>query len=284
VTVALALAAVLAFAFADLANTRLARRIGATPLLTWVLAIALVPTMTLSLTVGGFPSGAHGGDILRAAGAGVLTVAALGSLYAALRVGRLALVAPIVALDGGFAALAALAMGHQIGVLSGVGLTLAVVGGLLACGVAHEGKRPSRARRPIDRGAVWALASACCFAGSYLLYGVPDGALPTVTWVAISLAAGLACILPFVVRRRALAAPRAAWPLLIASGLLQALGMTAMVAALTRGPVTTAAVLLAQVATAGAVLGAVVLHERLARREWLGVGMTVVAATLLASR
>jgi drug/metabolite transporter (DMT)-like permease len=56
-----------------------------------------------------------------------------------------------------------------------------------------------------------------------------------------------------------------------------------MVAALTRGPVSVAAVGLEQVATVGAVLGVIVLGERLARTQWIGVVFVAGASTLLAA-
>jgi len=68
----------------------------------------------------------------------------------------------------------------------------------------------------------------------------------------------------------------------VVSGLLEAGGFFLLVAATTRGPVAVAAVLVAQFATFAVVLGMVVNGERPARRQLLGVLVTIVAVSVLA--
>jgi drug/metabolite transporter (DMT)-like permease len=294
-TAGLALCATAAFALADLVNMQLTRSAGLLCTLVWVLVIGFVLTVAVSLALNGPPTGPELVPVARAAGAGVLTVGALGCLFKGLRVGRLAIVAPIVALDGAFAVFAALVFGERIELLQGVALVTAVGGGVLAAvhrpgrppggddsPGRHSAGRNSPGRLGLDPAVGWALLSACCFAASYLLYGQASGRLPVVTWVAVSLGAALAVALPAASMGSRLRPPRGAWPRLLTSGVLETCGMLAMVAALTRGPLPVAAVLLAQVATLGALFGALVLREPLARHQWLGVALTVIAATVLA--
>lgn len=289
-TAGLALFSAGAYALADLTNMHLMRSAGLVCTLVWVLAIGFVLTMAVSLALNGPPSGSELVPAAKAAAAGMLTVGALGCLFKGLRVGRLAIVAPIVALDGGFAVLAALVFGERVEPLQAVGLVTAVGGGLLAAvtrperppGADGRPQRKSPGRLGLDRGVGWALISACCFATSYLLYGRAGGHLPIVTWVAISLGAGLAVVLPAALMGSRLRPPREAWPKLLGSGVLETGGMLLMVAALTRGPLPVAAVLLAQVATLGALFGAFFLREPLASHQWIGVALTVIAATVLA--
>jgi drug/metabolite transporter (DMT)-like permease len=298
-TVGLGLGAAVAFALSDMLNKPVTRQMSPTAAVAWVLAVALAPMLVLAVFVSG--SSVPLAPIEHAAVAGVMNVCALMCLFRALACGRLAVVAPLIALDGAFAALAAMLLGEQLAPLAYAGLVLAVAGTLLASGALpsrlnHPGAESGRP--PVDEtnckagrtevrwdalSAGWALLGAGCFAASYLLYGT-GGALPAVTWVATSMGAGLVALLAAALLARVpLALPRSARSRVIGSGLLQATGCLAMVTALIRGPVSVAAVVLGQVATVGVLLGAVVLRERLARTQWIGVVFVVGASTLLAA-
>ena len=101
-------------------------------------------TIPLALALDGVPT--H--DDLRPLGyavlAGVLEVGGFVFFFRALRAGDLAVVAPIIGIEGGIAALVVLAFGERIGWLIAVGLAISLAGGCLA---AAQGRRSTAAGR-----------------------------------------------------------------------------------------------------------------------------------------
>lgn len=280
-TIALGLLGALCFAVADLLNTRLSRGLHATTTLTWTFAVALVPLVVLALVAGDVPEAGDGPAVLRAAVAGVLYVLALGALLLGLRRGDLSIVSPLTALEGGVAAVIAVARGEQLVALAAVGLVLAVLGGALAA-VAGRPAEASGARSRTAAGAGWGLLAALLFGLSFVVLGEAEDGTAAAT-SAIVLLAGLVVVAPCAVALGRLAVPRGWRGITVGAGLLEAVGLLASAAALARGPVAIAAVLLAQFGTFAALLGVVVLGERPARHQVVGVVVTLVAVSLLAA-
>jgi drug/metabolite transporter (DMT)-like permease len=149
---------------------------------------------------------------------------------------------------------------------------LAVVGGVLAA--TAPGRRTAA-------GAGWALVAALSFGWALFAFG-EAGSLSAVTVVAVSRLASIAVVLPVALLRSGLALPDGVRPFALGSGLLDVTGFLALAAAVALGPVSVASVLVAQFATFAVILGLVVLGERPARHQLVGVATTLVAVTILA--
>lgn len=272
-TIALALVSALAFALSDLFSQRLTRRGAAiVSALVWIVGTGVLLTLPLGLLLYGEPTGSQAASLGYAAAGGVLYLIAYASLLRGLRSGNLSLVTPLAGLQGAVAAAIAVALGERLGALTAAGLTLAVIGGLLAA-VAATGHRGTS-------GAGWALLTAAVFGISLVLYGRASAVSP-VSAVAASRTVTFALLVPFAVRH-GFRVPARLRVDAVGVGFLEAGGFLLLVWALARGPVAVASVLGAQFATFAVVLGLVVLRERPAPRQLCGVLCTIVAITLVA--
>ena len=147
-TVALGLGAAVAWAVVNLWLVTLSRRVDIAVTTLAVLASSTVVTLPLALAFEGAPGGDAWSHAPAAAAAGLLELAGFGCYIVAIRRGTLAVVAPLVGLEGGIAALVAIAGGEQVGATVVVGIVLAVVGTSLSC--AERGERRAS-------GAGWAI-------------------------------------------------------------------------------------------------------------------------------
>src|SRR5918992_6246689 len=130
------LGAALVFATVTLCNSRSSRMIGPTQLLAWVMLIGLAIVLPL-VVLEGVPDELDGESGTWLAVAGIGNVVGLLLAYAALREGKVGIVAPVVATQGAVAALLAVVAGESIGVGAGVTLVAIALGVVLA-GLAGE--------------------------------------------------------------------------------------------------------------------------------------------------
>src|SRR6266567_5749115 len=122
------LGAAVAFAASTLASTRSSRLIGATSTVAWVMLVGLpVATVPALLDVRGLTPVAYPWLLL----SGIGNLLGLAGEYAALRVGRVGVVAPLVATEGAIAAIISVVAGAPLvaGLLPV--LALVVMGGAL---------------------------------------------------------------------------------------------------------------------------------------------------------
>jgi drug/metabolite transporter (DMT)-like permease len=294
-TVLLGLSASLSYSLHDFIMVGVSKLARPLTCMFWVFCSSLAIMLPIALIVDGLP---HGSSQWHAVGyaavGGVFYVAALLALLRGFSVGALSLVTPLAALEGAFASVYSLLTGEPIGIVTGVALVLAVIGAAAASvapgGAAtagHEGSAaPAAEGRPLQRrrfasaaGAGWGLLSGMCFAVTLVLYG-HTGALGPVTAAAVGRLASLPLVLPLVLLAGATRLPGRLRPRTLLAGTFEAGGYVASAASLARGPVSVASVTIAQFATFAVVLGMVVLHERPARHQLIGIGCTVVAVTL----
>src|SRR5262249_3390420 len=111
VTVALGLTTALMWALTDLCNLVMTRRAGEYAGGFWLLGCGIVPLLPAALLAEDWPAHIPADAVAAALVAGVLDAVAVLCLLRALAVGSLALVAPLAALEGGVAALGAIALG-----------------------------------------------------------------------------------------------------------------------------------------------------------------------------
>jgi drug/metabolite transporter (DMT)-like permease len=272
VTVALGLGAAAAWAVVNLWMVALSRRVdlGVTTLA--VLASSTVVTLPLALAFEGAPAGGAWSHAPAAAAAGLLELAGLGCYILAIRKGSLAIVAPLVGLEGGIAALFAIAGGERVGVTVVAGILLAVLGTSLSC--AERGERRAA-------GAGWAIIAGGLFGLMFVMYGLTDSIEPF-TAVTIGRLSALAVLVPILLRRPAVALARRDLWRLSAVGAVDAVAFGAFVAAVDRGPVSVASVCGAQFATISVILSVLLLRERPARVQVAGIVLTLAGTTLLA--
>ncbi len=179
----------------------------------------------------------------------------------------------MIGLEGGVAALIAVAGGESATGLLAVGLVAAVIGSSLACAAPGE-RRAS--------GAGWAIAAGVQFGVMLVLYGA---AAPLGAWSIVTVArvTGIAVLAPWVIARRT-ALPRGrtlAW--LAGAGVVDSVAFGAFAVAAARGPVSVASVCAAQFSTISVVFAVVVLRDRPAPIQMAGIALTLIGTTLLAA-
>jgi drug/metabolite transporter (DMT)-like permease len=270
-TIGLALIAALGFGIADLWNTRIARAMNSAGSIVWKVAVAIAVTLPISLVLGDLPPDRGWAAIGPPAAAGVFYVLGLACLLNGLRKGSLSIVGPLTALDGGVAALLAIVIGERLPTPAYIGLGLAVVGGSMAA--AERGQRTAA-------GVGWALLSACLFAGSFLLLAEADDVAP-ITAVLVATSVALVLSAPVAAVRGGFAIPTDVRRYVAGAAIVELIASVSGAAALARGPVSVAAVLMAQFATVTLILGTVVLRERPASHQLVGVVLAIVATSLL---
>lgn len=266
------LGAALAWATTTLCSARAARTIGALPTLAWIMLVGLVPAGIAVLAAGG--TAPHGSSFGWLALAGFGNVAGLGFVYAAVRCGKVGVVAPIVSTEGAVAAIVAVAFGEHLSPGVAAALAVVVVGVVLSASAGGvEGRMPANS-----------IVFAC---GAALLFGVSIYATGRVSqdlsiaWAMLpARAVGVAFVtLPLLVARRLPLPARDAMPFVIVTGLAEVAGIAAYGVGARHG-IAIAAVLGSQFAALSA-LGALVLYrERLTRAQVLGI--VVIAGAVAA--
>ncbi|HET6172294.1 MAG TPA: DMT family transporter [Gaiellales bacterium] len=270
-TVALSLIAAVAWTMANYWLVPLSRTVDPYVASLVMLAGNGICTIPLALALDGLPGSGQRGPLGYAVLAGVLEVAGFLFFFRALQTGDLAVVAPIIGLEGGIAALAVFAFGERVGALVVLGLAIALLGGCLA---ASDG-------RGTAAGALPAAGAAVCFGAMFALYAAAEDLGP-VSVVAGGRLSALALLTALVLWRGARLAPRRVTTWLLALGALDAIAFVCFSYAASRGPVSVAAVVAGQFSTLSAVVGIVLLRERLRPHQYVGIALAAVGTALLA--
>ena len=293
--------------------------LGSRVVLGWVMIVGVVvglPFVIVSPAPAGFEPSTAALLLL----AGVCYVVGLQLTYAALRIGKVSIVAPIVATEGAVAALIAVAMGDKLGLIAAIMLAVIVLGVVLSTlesgrvdvpagdfdlvADALEGPAADRAATAsttdraataptsqattpevsIDarRTAVLATAAALVF-GVGLVTSGRSAALVPVAWVALTarLVGILGVVVPLLVQRR-LRLTRGALPLVVIAGAAEVLG-SMLFAWGARESIAISAVMGSQFAVIAAVAAYLLFGERLGRVQLIGVVLIVVGVTVLAA-
>jgi drug/metabolite transporter (DMT)-like permease len=267
-----------AFAWAGTTFTaaRATRLIDPWSLLATVMAVGFLVTVPAA-AISGIPDALDAKSAVWLAVSGAGNVVGLLFTYSALRVGKVGLVAPVTSTEGGVAALLAVAAGEPLG--AGVGATL----GVIACGVALTSLVPA-AEDPGEGNDLRAIVLAGCGAvafGSSLYATGRVGQDLGIAWAVLPpRVVGVAAIaLPLALRRR-WHMKRGALPYAVAGGLLEVLGFVSYAFG-ARHNLAVSAVLASQFAAVAVVLAYVVLHERPARHQVVGVVTILCGVTVL---
>jgi drug/metabolite transporter (DMT)-like permease len=268
------LGAALCFGASTLCSSRSSRLIGASSVVAWVMLVGLVVTLP-AVALTSTPDQLDAGSVKWLTVSGIGNVAGLLIVYAALRIERVGIVAPITSTEGAVAAAIAAAAGEAIGGGTGLALGVIVVGVVLA-GVVGEQNEERHDRR----GALLALVSAGLF-GTGLYATGRVGADLTVTWAVLParVVGVVAVTLPLALTSR-LRLTRQALPLVVASGLAEVVGFASFAAGARHGIAVTA-VLASQFAAVAAVGAYVLFGERLGRVQVTGAAMILAGVAAL---
>jgi drug/metabolite transporter (DMT)-like permease len=275
------LGAAVAWAVSTLCSSRSSRLIDPIAVVAWVMLVGLAISGPLALA-SGIP-----GNLWRESGAWLLLSGAgnVGGLlltYKALRVGQVALVAPVVSSEGAIAAVIAVAAGESLEPGAGAALAAIAVGVWLASTPAPAPERPETARPKRAEGLVLALLAACTFGVSLYATGRAGMGLPS-AWVVLAarLIGTVVIALPLALSARLAMTARVA-PLVITSGICEVLGFYSYTAGARHG-IAIAAVLASQFGAITAVAGYWLFGERLRRIQVVGVLVLLVGVALLSA-
>ena len=243
--------------------------------------IGLVGLSVIAAAVGG--AAMSGRDVLFAAGAGVGSAAGVSLLYRGLTIGTMGVVAPITGVGAvALPVLVGTVSGHSPSSLAWVGIALAVTAIVLASRDGDHGTPdggPPATGRPA--GVLEAIGSGLGFGTLFTLLGQTAPATNLWPLVPLRLSTVLVLLVAAMVTRTRLAAPRHLWLHLVGIGALDNVANVAYLLATRRGLLALVAVVSSLYPVATVVLARVVLHERLARHQVVGLVLAVVAVALI---
>ena len=269
--------AALVFATVTLCNSRSSRMIGPTQLLAWVMLIGLAVIAPL-VAVRGVPAGLDVRSGAWLAVAGVGNVLGLLLAYAALRRGKVGVVAPLVSTQGAIAALIAVLAGETIAAAAGFLLVVIALGVALASVAPGERRAEGAGHDP--RATLYALGAALAIGWSLYATARASIDLPVVWALLPSRAIGVAAVTVPVALRSGLRMTRRALPLVAVSGVCEVAGF-ALFAFGARHGIAVAAVLSSQFAAIAAVGAFVLFRERLTRLQLTGVALVAAGVGAL---
>jgi drug/metabolite transporter (DMT)-like permease len=303
------LGAAILWAGATLASSRSSRMIGSRVVLAWVMVVGLVIGLPFGVATG-VPTDLAPASAALLLVAGLCYAGGLFSAYTALTVGKVGIVAPIVATEGAIAALIAVALGDELAAGAAILLGLIVVGVVLSsieparpdviagdfeiAADAIDGPAPvippvvvaiAAPAPPVHvedtrKAILFAVAAAIIFGVGLVATGKAAVDVAPI-WVAISvrLVGLVIVVLPLVAQRR-MVLTRAALPLVLIAGTGEIIGST-LSAWGSSVNIAITAVLGSQFAAIAAVLAFLLFGERLSRTQVLGVILIVAGVSAL---
>jgi drug/metabolite transporter (DMT)-like permease len=277
VSVLLALAASLAWGFADFGAGVGARRLP-------VLAVATIGQTAGLLLAGAVVLATSEATPSRtqlawAAFAGLIGVIGIGAFYRALAIGTMGIVGPITATAAVVPLVYALARGERPSALQGAGVGLAIVG-VIAASLEHV---PERAGRRFGIGVGLALIAALSFGGS--LIGLSRAAPGGTGWAVFTMRATVVplVLIAVLVLKPRLPGSSRAWLLLAGVGIGDTGATLLYGAASTRGLLSVVSVLSSLYPIVIVVLARVLLAERVARPQLAGVALALTGVALISA-
>ncbi len=291
-TVVVGLTSALVFGTADFLGGLATKRLGAVLATGLAAAVGIVVFLLLALVIPGRWSWEAVGY---GALSGALGAIAIGLLYACLAIGPMSILSPLTALVSAVVPLVvAVALGDRIELLGWIGLGVGLVAVVFVGFVPEKG-----AVRPSIRGVVMAIGSGIAIGGFLIVIDrAPDdsGIIPmianrTTNAVIMLSLAGILAIVAAARRRSAtgIEAPRRAagvlrtglW-LALACGIVDAIANGGLLWGVRIGELSVMAVLTALYPIGTIVLARIVLKERIAPIQYVGLGLALVASALLA--
>lgn len=263
------------FATSSLVSSRTVKVIGSASSVGWTMLIGLVVVLPF-LGLSGVPANL-GASVPWMAAAGLGNV--IGILIAgfALRVGKVGVVAPILATEGAISAVIAAILGESIAPLVAF-LLLVIVGGIVLSAIAPD-PEPLDHERPVLAVGLSTLGAAC-FGLSLFAAGNLSDELP-ISWVLLParLTGVLIIVIPLLVVRR-LRITRSTAPLVTIMAFTEVLGFVCFAIG-AQYQVGITSVMSSQFAPIAAVAAYFLFKEKLGRLQIAGVAVLVVGVTAL---
>ena len=263
------------FASSGLLSSRAVKIIGSASSVAWVMLLGLFIT-TPFVVAAGVPDNI-GPSIPWMVVLGLGNV--IGILVAgfALRVGKVGVVAPILATEGAIAAVIAALLGESIAPVVGF-MLLVIVGGIVISAIAPD-PEPLPKERPVY-AVVLSTVAAACFGVSLFAAGNLSNDVP-IPWVLLParLTGVLVILIPLLVMRK-LQITRSTVPLIVAMAFTEILGFVCFSIG-AQYQVAITSVLSSQFAPIAAVAAYFLFKEKLGRLQIAGVVVLVVGVTAL---
>lgn len=263
------------FASSGLLSSRAVKIIGSASSVAWVMLLGLFIT-TPFVVAAGVPANI-GPSIPWMVVLGLGNV--IGILVAgfALRVGKVGVVAPILATEGAIAAVIAAVLGESIAPIVGF-MLLVIVGGIVISAIAPD-PEPLPKERPVY-AVVLSTVAAACFGVSLFAAGNLSNDVP-IPWVLLParLTGVLVILIPLLVMRK-LQITRSTVPLIVAMAFTEILGFVCFSIG-AQYQVAITSVLSSQFAPIAAVAAYFLFKEKLGRLQIAGVVVLVVGVTAL---
>ncbi len=272
------LGAAILFAVSALSGAAASRRIGAASTLAWVMTIGLVlivPAIAVA-DAGQLTAG----RIALLAIIGTTNTVGLLIEYAAFRRGKVGVITPIVSTEGAVATIIAVIAGLELSLRTAVLLLVVSVGVILA--TARRDPPDPRSQTSGVRSALLALPAAVLF-GTNLYVTARVGREMSIVWVLLpARLLGTVFLTAPLAARRELRLPGPAWPLVLAAGAAEVVGIVSYTLA-ARHQIAIAAVLASQFAALAAVGAYFVFDERLTKHQLAGLVVIAIGVGLLAA-
>jgi drug/metabolite transporter (DMT)-like permease len=266
----------------------LSRTHGPSAVLVWGQVTAVAAAALLAALLGVGPPGTHA--LLFGLLAGVANGLALTAMFECARHLQLSVMAPIGAIGGAVPVAVALFLGERPAVWQLVGIPLALVGVVLVAAGQGAGApgAPSDGSRTTG---LWLAAAWAVLYGVFLslfaeaAHGGSAGSSSGEIWAVLTSRVTLLVTVAAVplVRGSSLRLHRGALPLVTLNGLLILGGVTAFAAATSAGLVSVVSVLATLSPLVTVALAVVLLRERLARRQHVGLAAAMAGVVLLAA-
>ncbi|HWG81968.1 MAG TPA: DMT family transporter [Gaiellales bacterium] len=257
--------------------SRSTRMIGSQQVLAYVVLTGLVIMVVAAPVVEGVPH-VTGRGAAWALAAGAASVIGLGCVYAALRIGKVGVVAPIASCEGALAAVfSVIFLGEQLSL--GVALALAVVASGVVLVTFHAHLSDVHLRPALLAG-----TSAVVFGFGLVASSQAGGAIGPYWTILVSRVVGVVfVVVPMVLSGQLRPPGRRALPLVVYSGLAEVIGFVGYITGSQHG-VAVPAVLASQFAAVAAFVSFLVFGERLTRMQVCGavlIGTGVATVALL---
>lgn len=285
-TVTLGLAGALMYGGADFFGGLAARRSSALLVTFFVAVTGLAGLLVASVFV---PGNSTEAAWLVGAASGVAGGIGIGLLYASLAIGPMSILSPATAF---VSAIVPVSVGLSLGEGGGTSFFIAIALALIA--IVLVGFVPEKdAVRPRPLGIVMAIGSGTFIGFTVILLDMSPGDSGLIPLLANRMASStllLLAVLAVVVARFArtqtpalpgLAQIPASWVIIVSAGVLDVLANVVVLWGLRTGELSVMSVLIALYPAGTILLASVVLKERIAVIQWVGLGLALTASALL---
>jgi len=222
-------------------------------------------------------------DLWRGVGGGLLGAVGIVLLYRALAIGRMGIVSPVTAVIAAtIPVLFGLTIGERPSTLAWCGIGLAIIAVVLVSAHDPSEERAQRAARGMPLGVPTAILSGITLGFFFIVLAKvqPISGLYPILSARIASVAALT-IVAFA-QRIPLRIARPAIPAIVLAGALDMGANALYVLAAQRGLLSIVAVLTSLYPASTVALAAIVLRERLAPAQWIGVALALVGVVLVA--